>query len=51
MNYVTLKKDVEVMIEQQKEAYQAFGRILYVYKTENTSIRRRLDGRVLLGKD
>ena len=30
-------------------AHQAFERILYVYKTENTSIRRLLDGRVLLG--
>ena len=31
-------------------AHQAFERILYVYKTENTSIRRLLDGRGLFGK-
>ena len=30
-------------------AHQAFERILYVYKTENTPIRRLLDGRVFLG--
>ena len=29
-------------------AHQAFERILYEYKTENMSIRRLLDGRVLL---
>ena len=30
-------------------AHQAFERLLYAYKTENTIIRRLLDGRVLLG--
>ena len=36
-------------VPRSQAAHQAFERILYVYKTENTSIRRLLDGRVLIG--
>ena len=49
-----MKRTVDLKIPSSSDsgntpADQAFERILYVYKTENTSIRRLLDGRVLLG--